>query len=64
MFRLLSRLSHIHSRLKTCCPSGNFHLMLLGFGVFPSRYRSYLLLCKHQRYRTYFLSHNWFRLFL
>ncbi|KJJ83328.1 hypothetical protein OMAG_002802 [Candidatus Omnitrophus magneticus] len=64
MFHLLSRLSRIHSRLNSYCPFDNFHQMLLGFGVFPSRYRSYLLLCKHQRYRTYFLSRNLFQLFL
>ncbi|KJJ83332.1 hypothetical protein OMAG_002806 [Candidatus Omnitrophus magneticus] len=53
--RLLSRLSRIHLRLKICYPSDNFLRLLLVIVIFPSRYHLYLLLYKHQRYRTYCL---------
>ncbi|KJJ84270.1 hypothetical protein OMAG_001860 [Candidatus Omnitrophus magneticus] len=55
MCRLLSRLSRIHLRLKICCPSGNFHLMLLVIVRFPNRCHLYSRLYKHQRYRPYYL---------
>ncbi|KJJ83262.1 hypothetical protein OMAG_000968 [Candidatus Omnitrophus magneticus] len=60
----MSRLSRIHLRLNSYCPFDNFHQKLLGSGVCPSRYRSYLLLYKHQRYKPYCLSRNLFQLFL